>query len=252
MKKTDNSVGTRYGMLIDLDKCIGCGVCTVACASENNVSVLYDESDKTRNINWLQIYMITNGKKFPETQIAYIPRPCMQCDNPPCVSVCPPTATDRDPNTGIISQIYTRCIGCRYCMAACPYHARSFNWFDPSFPEGMDRYLSPEVSPRMRGVVEKCTFCHHRFMRAKSKAYSEGRKNLEEDEYTPACVEACPTKAITFGDLNNPGHKITKLIKNSDVFRLLEKLGTEPKVYYKTTKAWVRRMADNYLEGEFK
>ena len=89
-------------------------------------------------------------------------------------------------------------------------------------------------------------------MRAKSKAYSEGRKNLEEDEYIPACVEACPTKAITFGDLNNPGHKITKLIKSSDVFRLLEKLGTEPKVYYKTTKAWVRRMADNYLEGEFK
>ena len=252
MKKEDSSVGTRYGMVIDLDKCTGCGVCTVACASENNVSVLYDESAKMRNINWLHIYMVTNGKKFPETQVAYIPRPCMQCDNPSCVAVCPPTATKKDPNTKIISQIYTRCIGCRYCMAACPYHARSFNWYDPSFPDGMDRYLSPEVSPRMRGVVEKCTFCHHRFMRAKAKAYSEGRRDLEEDEFIPACVEACPTKAITFGDINNPEHKVTKLTKSPNTFRLLERLGTEPKVYYKTNKTWIRRMADNYLEGEFK
>jgi len=252
MKKEENSKGNRYGMVIDLDKCIGCGLCTVACASENNISVLYDESDKTRNITWLQIYMITNGKGFPETEVVYIPRPCMQCDNPPCVPVCPATATRKDPNTGTISQIYTRCIGCRYCIAACPYHARAFNWFDPSFPEGMDRYLSPEVSPRMRGVVEKCTFCHHRFMRAKSKAYAKGRRDLKEDEYIPACVEACPTRAITFGDLNNPKHTVSELIKDPDVFRLLERLGTEPKVYYRSTKDWVRRMADNYLAGEFK
>jgi len=253
MKKEEANKGNRYGMVIDLDKCTGCGLCTVACASENNISVLYDESDKTRNIAWLQIYTITNGKEFPDTEVVYIPRPCMQCDNPPCVSVCPPTATRKDPNTGIISQIYSRCVGCRYCMAACPYHARSFNWFDPSFPEGMDRYLSPEVSPRMRGVVEKCTFCHHRLMRAKSKAYAEGRrKNLKEDEYIPACAEACPTQAITFGDLNNPEHQVSQLIKSPHAFRLLERLGTEPKVYYLSTKNWVRRMADNYLTGEFK
>jgi len=250
MKKEDSTKGNRYGMVIDLDKCTGCGVCLIACASENNVPVMYDESDKTRNITWLQIYMVTNGKEFPETEVVYIPRPCMQCDNPPCVPVCPATATDKDPTSKIISQIYTRCIGCRYCMAACPYHARVFNWFDPWFPEGMDRYLTPEVSPRMRGVVEKCSFCHHRLMRAKAKANVGGRRDLKEDEYIPACVEACPTKAITFGDLNNPKHKVSELIKSPYAFRLLERLNTEPKVYYMSTKNWVRRMADNYLSGE--
>ena len=176
----------------------------------------------------------------------------MQCDNPPCVPVCPATATKQDPNTRIVSQIYTRCIGCRYCMAACPYHARDFNWFDPSFSAGMDRYPSPEVSPRMRGVVEKCSFCHHRLMRAKDKAYTEGRRELKEDEYIPACVEACPAGAITFGDLNNPRHRIAQLIKRPTAFRLLERLGTEPKVYYLSKQGWVRRMADNYLPGELK
>ena len=250
MKNEESTQGTRYGMVIDLDRCTGCGVCVVGCASENNVPVMYDESDKTRNITWIQIYMVTNGKGFPETQVVNIPRPCMQCDNPPCVHVCPPIATKKDPNTGIISQIYPRCIGCRYCMAACPYQARDFNWFDPHFSEGMDRYLSPEVSPRMRGVVEKCTFCHHRLMRAKTKAYAEGRRDLKEDEYIPACAQACPAKAITFGDLNNPGHTVSGLIKGPHAFRLLGRLGTEPKVYYISSKDWVRRMADNYLPGE--
>jgi len=252
MKKRDNDKSPRYGMVIDLDRCTGCGACIVACASENNVSVLYDESDKTRSINWLKIYTLTNGKQFPQTEVVYLPRPCMQCDNPPCVPVCPATATTNDSSDGIVSQIYTRCIGCRYCVAACPYHARVFNWFDPSFPEGMDRYLSPEVSPRMRGVVEKCSFCHHRLMRARSKAYYEGRRDLEEDEYIPACAEACPTGAITFGDLKNPRHRVAELVKDPKAFRLLERLGTEPKVYYLSSKGWVRRMADNYLQGEFK
>ena len=251
MKRQESSKGTRYGMVIDLDKCTGCGVCVIACSSENNVPVMYDESDKTRNISWIRIYMLTNGKEFPYTEVSYVPRPCMQCDNPPCVPVCPATATREDPNTGIVSQIYTRCIGCRYCMAACPYHARDFNWFDPRFPQGLDRSLSPEVSPRTRGVVEKCTFCHHRLMRAKAKAYREGRRDLKEDEYVPACVQACPVQAITFGDLNEPRHTVFELIKGPHVFRLLERLGTEPKVYYMSTKAWVRRMADNYLPGEF-
>jgi molybdopterin-containing oxidoreductase family iron-sulfur binding subunit len=239
-------------MVIDVDKCIGCGTCIVACASENNVPVLYDESDKTRNMNWLRIYVLTNGEPFPRTEIVYLPRPCMHCNNPPCVPVCPATATTNDSAEGIVSQIYTRCIGCRYCIAACPYHARDFNWFDPPFPKGMERYLSPEVSPRMRGVVEKCTFCHHRLMRARARAYTEGRRDLKEHEYIPACVEACPTNAITFGDLNNPGHKVAELAKGPYAFRLLERLGTEPKVYYLSTRSWVRRCADNYLQGEFK
>lgn len=253
----------RYGMVIDLDRCTGCGACMVACASENNVTVRSDESDKQRSITWMQLYKITNGKKFPHTEVSYFPRPCMHCDEngngspySPCVVVCPSTATTINHNTGIVSQIYTRCVGCRYCQAACPYHARYFNWWDgyaliQPFPKGLERSLSPEVSVRARGVVEKCTFCHHRLMRAKRQAYAEGRKALKEREYIPACAEACPAQAITFGDLNNPEHEVSRLIKSPNAFRLLERLQTKPKVYYLSSKAWVRKMADNYLPDEF-
>ena len=251
MEKGSDHGKHKYGMVIDLDKCTGCGTCMVACASENNVSVRHDESDKQRSITWMQLYKITNGKPFPETEVSYFPRPCMHCHHhTPCVSVCPPTATRIDYNNGIVSQIYTRCIGCRYCQAACPYHARYFNWWDGFFPKGMDRYLSPEVSPRMRGVVEKCSFCHHRLMRAKNQAYKEGKREIREETYITACAEACPSQAITFGDLNNPTHTVSRLIKSPFAFRLLERLGTDPKDYYLSTKAWVRRMADNYLPNE--
>ena len=124
----------------------------------------------------------------------------------------------------------------------------------PALPKGkgLERYLSPEVSPRMRGVVEKCSFCHHRLMRAKNKAYAEGNRELEEGEYIPACAEACPARAITFGDLKNPDHQVSRLIMSPYAFRILERLGTEPKVYYLSSKDWVRKMADNYLPDEFK
>lgn len=245
--------GQSFGMAIDLDKCTGCGTCMVACSAENNISVRPDESDKQRSITWMRLYRITNGKPFPETEVSYFPRPCMHCDHhTPCVFVCPATATETDYNTGIVSQIYTRCIGCRYCMAACPYHARTFNWWDGYFPKGkgLERYLSPEVSPRMRGVVEKCTFCHHRLMRARTKAYHEGRRELREEEYITACAEACPAGAITFGDLKNPAHSVHRLKTDPRAFRILERLGTEPKVYYLSSKDWVRRSADNYRPGE--
>jgi molybdopterin-containing oxidoreductase family iron-sulfur binding subunit len=102
----------------------------------------------------------------------------------------------------------------------------------------------------MRGVVEKCTFCHHRLMRAKNIAYAEGRREIEENEYVPACAEACPAQAIVFGDLNNPRHKVSELIKSPYAFRLLERLNTKPKVYYLSSREWVRKLADNFLPGE--
>ncbi len=255
MKQSDIEGAYKFGMAIDLDKCTGCGTCVVACAAENNLSVRPDEPKPQRGIAWMRLYKVTNGKDFPDTEVSYFPRPCMHCHHhTPCVSVCPATATAIDYHNGIVSQIYTRCIGCRYCMAACPYMARVFNWYDTYFPKGkgLERYLTPEVSPRMRGVVEKCTFCHHRFMRAKTRAYAEDRRDIEEDEYVTACAEACPAQAITFGDLNNPQHKVSKLAQSPHAFRLLERLGTEPKVYYLSTKEWVRKMADNYLAGEYK
>jgi molybdopterin-containing oxidoreductase family iron-sulfur binding subunit len=236
----------RYGMVIDLDTCTGCGNCAVACHMENNVPFRIDESDKSRNIEWLRIYRVDNGAEYPHARMAYFPRPCMQCDHhTPCVSVCPASATNYDELTGVVDQINTRCIGCRYCMAACPYMVRCFNWWDPVWPKEMERHLNPDVAVRMRGVVEKCTFCSHRYLKAKNKAHNEGRNYLKEDEYVPACVEACPVGAMHFGDLSNPEHEVARLIKSPRAFRLLEKLHTEPKVYYMSSQEWVRKLADN-------
>ena len=248
----------QFGMVIDLDKCTGCGACMVACMSENNVPFKEDESNKLDSITWLRVYKLTNGKPFPDADICYLPRPCQHCGgkgnhgHSPCVSVCPATATDYSKETGIVSQIYTRCFGCRYCMAACPYHARYFNWWDPVWPEGMEKYLSPNVSVRMRGIVEKCSFCFHRYQIAMDKAYYEDREDLEENEYQTACTQACPAQAITFGDLNNSGHAVYKLKKDKNAFRLLERLQTNPKVYYLSSREWVRRAGDNYLKDEKK
>jgi molybdopterin-containing oxidoreductase family iron-sulfur binding subunit len=145
-------------------------------------------------------------------------------------------------------------------MAACPYHVRQFNWWDPLWPDGMEKSLNPNVSVRMRGVVEKCSFCFHRYQIAKDQAYVEGRKELQEDEYQTACTQACPAGAITFGDLNNPEHAVHQMAKPDDkldgkpgaknAFRLLERLGTNPKVYYLSSRGWVRNAGDNYLKNE--
>ncbi|PIP38490.1 MAG: molybdopterin oxidoreductase [Desulfobacterales bacterium CG23_combo_of_CG06-09_8_20_14_all_51_8] len=255
-EKHSNTPAKRYGMIIDLDKCTGCGACMVGCYAENNIPFKPDETNKLDSINWIRVFKLTNHKPYPETEICYLPMPCMQCDgvgkhgHSPCVSVCPAVATDYNYDTGIISQIYTRCFGCRYCMAACPYHARKFNWWDPVWPADMEKYLSPNVSPRMRGVVEKCSFCFHRYQLAREKAYMEKRTDLAEGEYQTACADACPTKAITFGDLNNKDHAVYKLKNSPNAFRLLERLETNPKVYYLTTKKWVRKAGDNYLAHE--
>lgn len=239
----------RYGMVIDLDKCTGCMACSVACQGENNVSFLTDESNKVRSITWLEVYQLQNGKEYPDYQSTYLPRPCMHCDAPhhsPCTFVCPVNATTRDENNGIVTHIYPRCIGCRYCMVACPYHARDFNWWDPYWPKPMQNMLSPRVSTRMRGVVEKCTFCHHRLLDARSKAYLDGT-NLDEVVYTPACAAACPTKAIKFGNLKDPNSEVARQAKDPRAFRILAKLQTEPKVYYLSKYQWVHKLADKGL-----
>ncbi len=241
-----------WGMVVDVDKCTGCGACMVACQAENNLAPAKDGTDKVRTINWMLVYQLSNGKSFPEHDVAYLPRPCMQCGKPSCVSVCPVVATTKDEEGGIVSQIYPRCIGCRYCAVSCPYHARYFNWHDPVWPAGLDKVLSPDVSPRPRGVVEKCTFCHHRLMAAKSKAVVNGEdpNALPDGAYVSSCAEACPNGAISFGDVKNPAHKVHELIQSPNAFRLLERLGTEPQVWYVSRREWVRRQGDNYLEHE--
>lgn len=242
----------QWGMVIDIDKCTGCGACMVACQAENNVAPDENGTNKVRTINWMKVYKLSNGKEFPDHDSAYLPRPCMQCGNPACVPVCPVVATTKDEEGGIVSQVYPRCIGCRYCMASCPYHARYFNWSDPVWPAGMEKTLTPDVSIRPRGVVEKCTFCHHRLMAAKDKAYAEKRdpENLPDGAYLTSCTEACPNGAISFGDLKNPAHRVHTLIQSPNAFRLLARLGTDPQVWYVSRREWIRRQGDNFLDNE--
>ncbi len=242
----------KWGMVIDLDKCTGCGACMISCQAENNMAPMPDATDKMYSLTWMLVYRLSNGKPFPEHDVAYLPRPCMQCGNPNCVPVCPVIATTKDEEGGIVSQISPRCIGCRYCQAACAYHSRYFNWHDPVWPKGMEKTLTPFTSTRPRGVVEKCHYCHHRFKAAKEKARYDGRDpmKLDDGEYVTACTENCPTGAIKFGDLMNPDHEVYHLSKSPNAFRLLERLGLDPQLYYVSEREWVRRQGDNYLEHE--
>ncbi len=241
---------SRLGMVIDIDKCNGCGSCMVACAVENNVPPVPQAAGERKAITWLKVYRVSNGQEFPNHRTAFIPVSCQQCGtHTPCVSVCPQQAVDVDPQTGVVGQMPERCLGCRYCMAACPYHARYFNWWDPVWPAGMEKALNPAVSPRMRGVVEKCNFCHGRYHAARAKAAAEGRTELAPGEYLPACAEACPTGAIKFGDLADQGSEVSQMASGEQAFRLLESLGTESKVYYLTRQPWVRQLAATPLKN---
>jgi menaquinone reductase, iron-sulfur cluster-binding subunit len=248
VKKEHQTGKSRYVMVIDLDRCTGCGDCMVGCAVENNISVPPPEAQENRGLTWMKVYRVSNEKPFPEQKTVCVPIPCQHCDTAPCSHVCPVTAVQLDEDTGIVGQIPERCMGCRYCMAACPYHARYFNWWKPVWPDGMETTLNPDVSTRMRGVAEKCNFCHGRLDRAKEKAAFEGRRELNPGEYVPACAEACPNGAIRFGDALDPRDPVAELIKKPEAFRLLEKLGTETKVYYLSRHAWVRRIGDSRLE----
>ena len=220
----------RWGMVIDLDRCTGCQACVVSCQAENNQAVPEPgEAAKGRSHAWMELLSFVEGE-YPRVKMRMLPRPCMQCDRPPCVKVCPVRATYQSED-GIVGQIYGRCIGCRYCTTACPYTVRYFNYYPPSWPEPMGNSLNPDVSVRPKGVVEKCTFCHHRLIRARDQASFEGR-SLQPGDYVPACVEACPAQAMWFGDLNDPSSEVSQLSTSRRAFRLLEDLGTEPKVIY--------------------
>lgn len=217
----------RYGMVIDLDRCTGCEACVVACAMENNVPpASREEARAGREIRWMDMMTIETGGK-----VRLVPRPCMHCQNPPCTRVCPTQATYLSEETGIVGQVFSRCIGCRYCTTACPYTLRYFNWTAPEWPEPLGRRLNPDVSVRPKGVVEKCTLCSHRLQRARDEAAAAGHTVLP-GEYVPACVEVCPARAIVFGDLNDPNSEVARLAHSMRVFTYLHDLGTHPSVFY--------------------
>ncbi len=210
---------TRWAMVIDPQRCLrkeGCKDCIGACDKVHNVPLF---KDKDHEVKWIWKEPFENaftGEENPYTAEALKDKPvlvfCNHCDNPPCVRVCPTKATWKRED-GIVMMDWHRCIGCRYCMAACPYGSRSFNWLDPRprIPA-----LDPEFPTRTKGVVEKCTFCEERLAKGEQ----------------PACVEACPEKALVFGNLDDPASEVRSLLREHFTIRRKPELGTQPEIYY--------------------
>ena len=220
----------KWTMVIDLDKCTGCGACMAACMMENNVAIAGpDQAAQGRTMFWMDMITTYEGE-YPNLQVKRMPKPCYHCDDPPCIKVCPVRATYRN-EEGLVGQIYNRCIGCRYCMAACPYTVKVFNWDEPRRLDGAKGCFNPDVSLRNVGVVEKCSFCAHRLIKVKEEA-ALGNRPVRDGEYVPACMENCPADAIQFGDIENKDSIVYKLAHSYRAFRIMEDLGVEPKVYY--------------------
>jgi Fe-S-cluster-containing dehydrogenase component len=220
----------RWAMAIDLDRCTGCGACTAACYVENNLPIVgAEEVERGRSMSWIRIHAFVEER--PEGPVpSFLPLGCQQCTMAPCESVCPTFATYHT-KEGLNAQVYSRCVGTRYCENNCPYGVRRFNFFDfPRSPrEGLG--INPDVTVRARGVTEKCTFCVQRIRTAKEDAKMEGRAMRDGDVVT-ACAATCPAKAITFGDLKDPGSAVSRLAADSRAYQLLGELNTDPGVFY--------------------
>jgi molybdopterin-containing oxidoreductase family iron-sulfur binding subunit len=221
----------RWGMAIDIDRCTACGSCTIACRQENNVPPLGAELEhQGAHIEWMSL--LWEEPEEPGGMPSAIPFPCQHCADAPCIKACPVGATSKSPD-GITLQTWDRCIGCRYCMVACPYGRRSFNWKEPKWEGTQVQMLNPDVATRPKGVVEKCTFCLHRIRRVEEEAALDGRDVTDaEVQRLPACAAACPAAAITFGDLEDPESEVARQSRSPRAFRLLEHLGTKPSVVY--------------------
>ena len=205
-----------YGMLIDLKKCIGCHVCAMACKTENNLP---------NDVWWNRIFTDNGGEmgfdmvggSYPDNlQFGYIPVACQHCENPACVKVCPVGATYKDPETGVVRQDYDKCIGCRMCVAACPYTGvRSFNWEEPAYYADF-ALGDADAAKHEKHTVEKCIFCTQRVARGEQ----------------PACVADCIGRARHFGDLDDPNSEVSRLLASREYTQLHTEFGTKPSVYY--------------------
>jgi anaerobic selenocysteine-containing dehydrogenase/Fe-S-cluster-containing dehydrogenase component len=222
----------RWGMTIDLNKCIGCSSCVTACYAENNIPVVGKEDVRRgRELTWLQIQRFFDAHDGDRNG-RFLPMLCQHCDNAPCEPVCPVYAAYHTPE-GLNAQVYNRCIGTRYCANNCPYKVRRFNWWDYDFPSPLNWQLNPDVTVRTKGVMEKCTFCIQRIAGARQQARLEGREMRDGDVVT-ACQQACPTDAIVFGDLKDPESKVNKLRERNRPrgYRVIEELNTQPAIVY--------------------
>ena len=203
----------RYGFAIDTRRCIGCSTCVVGCKLENYVP---DGTFWNRVLTDGGAREDTPAGNYPNLSMVQFTVNCQHCENPACVKVCPVGATYKDPETGVVRQDYDKCIGCRMCMAACPYTGvRSFNWDEPSYSAEV-RYGGQDVPTHQKHVVEKCTMCWHRLARGEN----------------PACVDICPARARFWGDLDDPESEVSKLVHDREYMQLLPEKGTKPSVYY--------------------
>jgi molybdopterin-containing oxidoreductase family iron-sulfur binding subunit len=239
----------RWGMVVDSDRCTGCSACAAACYAENNVPVVGKERVFLgREMSWLTIQRFMEGEG-DDYRTLMQPMFCQQCGNAGCEPVCPVYATYHTPE-GLNAQVYNRCVGTRYCSNNCAYKVRRFNWFTYEFESPLNLQLNPDVTVRSKGVMEKCTFCVQRIKRVRDTANDEGR-TVADGEITPACVQTCPTKALTFGNLADANSEVSKKsMRNKEKqervrqYEVLEELNNRPAVTY------LRKVVPDYKHKE--
>ncbi len=226
--------GHRWGMTIDMSACVGCGACITACQAENNIAVVGKEHVANgRDMHWIRIDRYYDHSNLENPNVTFQPMLCQHCESAPCENVCPVAATTHSPE-GLNEMTYNRCVGTKYCANNCPYKVRRFNWFNwhkgkrtPS-----EFVHNPDVTVRMRGVMEKCSFCTQRITEARQKTKDAGELYIADGSFQTACQQACPASAITFGNTNNPESVVAKSRSSERGFLVLEELNVRPQITY--------------------